>query len=122
MSDVSNTALLPRIESRIQVVRGQRVMIDVDLAELYGVQTKQLTEQVKRDRERFPSDFFLQLTPDEKAKVVANCDYLQKLKFSKTLSFAFTEHGAIQVANWVRDAEDNALLKASKTINGKNSP
>jgi hypothetical protein len=95
----SNTALLPRIESRIQVIRGQRVMVDVDLATLYGVQTKRLNEQVKRNRDRFPSDFQFQLTADGKAEMVANCDHLQKLKFSKALPFAFTEHGAIQAAN-----------------------
>ena len=95
----NNALSMPRIESRIQIIRGQRVMIDVDLAEMYGVQTKRLNEQVKRNRDRFPSDFLFQLTADEKAEVVANCDHLQKLKFSKTLPFAFTEHGAIQAAN-----------------------
>ena len=99
MSDQHNTILLPRIESRIQVIRGLRVMLDVDLAALYGVQTKRLNEQVKRNRDRFPADFLFQLTQDEKAEVVANCDHLQNLKFSKTLPFAFTEHGAIQAAN-----------------------
>jgi hypothetical protein len=81
----SNTLLVPRIESRIQVIRGLRVMLDVDLAALYGVQTKRLNEQVKRNRDRFPSDFHFQLTADEKTEVVANCDHLQNLKFSKTL-------------------------------------
>ena len=95
----SNTLLMPRIESRIQVIRGVRVMIDVDLATLYGVQTKRLNEQVKRNRERFPADFLFQLTLDEKTEVVASCDHLEKLKFSKALPFAFTEHGAIQAAN-----------------------
>ena len=94
-----NTVLAPRIESHIQVIRGLRVMLDVDLAALYGVQTKRLNEQVKRNRDRFPSDFLFQLTPDEKAEVVANCAHLQKLKFSKVLPFAFTEHGAIQAAS-----------------------
>ena len=95
----NNSVLVPRIESRIQVIRGLRVMIDVDLATLYGVQTKRLNEQVKRNRDRFPSDFLFQLTLDEKTEVVANCDHLQNLKFSKALPFAFTEHGAIQAAN-----------------------
>lgn len=95
----SNTLLVPRIESRIQVIRDLRVMLDVDLAALYGVQTKRLNEQVKRNRDRFPSDFLFQLTADEKTEVVANCDHLQNLKFSKALPFAFTEHGAIQAAN-----------------------
>lgn len=89
----------PRIEGRIQRVRGLRVMLDVDLAVLYGVATKRLNEQVKRNRERFPADFLFQLTAAEKAEVIANCDHLQKLKFSKALPYAFTEHGAIQAAN-----------------------
>jgi hypothetical protein len=95
----NNTLLVPRIESRIQVIRGLRVMLDVDLAALYGVQTKRLNMQVKRNRDRFPSDFLFQLTADEKTEVVANCDHLQNLKFSKALPFEFTEHGAIQAAN-----------------------
>jgi hypothetical protein len=76
-----------------------RVMIDVDLAALYGVPTKRLNEQVKRNRNRFPADFLFQLTAAEKVEVVANCDHLTKLKFSKALPYAFTEHGAIQAAN-----------------------
>ena len=90
---------MAKIESRILLVRGQKVMIDADLAELYGVPTKRLNEQVKRNAERFPPDFIFMLTPQEKAEVVANCDHLAKLKFSKSLPFAFTEHGAIQAAN-----------------------
>jgi hypothetical protein len=92
-------ALLPRIESRIVVLRGLRVMIDADLAVLYGVTTKRLNEQVKRNAERFPGDFMFHLSAAEKAEVVANCDHLAKLKFSKVLPYAFTEHGAIQAAN-----------------------
>ncbi|CAG0999081.1 hypothetical protein BURK2_02870 [Burkholderiales bacterium] len=87
------------IEHRILLLRGLKVMIDADLAELYGVPTKRLNEQVKRNTERFPEDFMFRLTPEEKAEVVANCDHLDKLKFSKALPFAFTEHGAIQAAN-----------------------
>jgi hypothetical protein len=86
------------IEHVIIVIRGQRVMLDCDLAQLYGVSTKRLNEQVKRNRERFPAHFMFQLTPAEKAEVVANCDHLQKLKFSPVLPCAFTEHGAIMVA------------------------
>jgi hypothetical protein len=99
MHSASSTTLAPRIEGRIQVIRGLRVMVDVDLAALYGVPTKRLNEQVKRNRERFPQDFLFQLTAAEKAEVVANCDHLQNLKFSKALPYAFTEHGAIQAAN-----------------------
>ena len=74
-------------------------MIEADLAALYGVSTKRLNEQVKRNADRFPGDFMFKLTPDEKTEVVANCDHLAKLKFSKGLPYAFTEHGAIQAAN-----------------------
>ena len=97
---VNETEVLSlRIEGRIQIIRGLRVILDVDLAALYGVQTKRLNEQVKRNRERFPADFLLQLTSHEKNEVVANCDHLRNLKYSKSLPFAFTEHGAIQAAN-----------------------
>ena len=104
-ASTSGALLLPRIEGRIQMVRGLKVMIDVDLAALYGVPTKRLNEQVKRNRERFPGDFLLQLNAAEKAEVVANCDHLQKLKFSKALPYAFTEHGAIQAANVLASAQ-----------------
>jgi hypothetical protein len=98
-------APLARIERRILLVRGQRVMVDADLAELYGVPTKALNQAVKRNIERFPPDFMFQLTPAEKAEVVANCDHLARLKFSKALPFAFTEHGAIQAANVLTSAQ-----------------
>jgi hypothetical protein len=70
------------IESRILLIRAHRVTIDSDLAELYGVSTKRLNEQVKRNKDRFPADFMFKLTAKEKAGVVANCDYLQKFKGS----------------------------------------
>lgn len=85
-------------EARIVLLRGQRVVIDSDLAELYGVKTKRLKEQVKRNSERFPADFVLQLTEKERDEVVAKCDHLKKLKFSSTLPLAFTEHGAVMAA------------------------
>ena len=88
-----------RIENRILVVRGHKVMIDADLAELYGVTTKRLNQQVRRNIERFPGDFMFELTPAEKAEVVANCNHLAKLKFSPTAPFAFTEHGALMAAS-----------------------
>jgi hypothetical protein len=100
-SEVSSDAalMLPRIETRILTLRNQRIIIDADLALLYGVDTKRLNEQVKRNAERFPQDFMFQLDAAEKAEVVANCDHLNKLKFSKALPFAFTEFGSIQAAS-----------------------
>ena len=80
-----NTLLSLRLENRILTIRGLRVMIDADLADLYGVPTKRLNEQVKRNILRFPPDFMFQLNATEKAEVVANCDHLGKLKFSKAL-------------------------------------
>jgi hypothetical protein len=88
-----------RIEQAILWLRGQRVMLDTDLAVLYGVSTKALNQAVKRNRERFPRDFMFRLTRREKAKVVTDCDHLARLKFSSTLPFAFTEHGAIMLAS-----------------------
>ena len=87
------------IERIIIVIRGKKVIMDADLAELYGVTTKRLNEQVRRNRSRFPEDFIFQLTTEEKSEVVANCDHLSKLKFSKTLPYTFTEHGAIMAAS-----------------------
>jgi hypothetical protein len=80
-------------------------MLDADLAELYGVETKRLNEQVRRNIERFPEDFMFRLTSDEKTEVVANCDHLSKLKFSPTLPYAFTEHGALMLGNVLKSAQ-----------------
>jgi hypothetical protein len=96
---MTSTLVASQIESRILIVRGLRVMIDADLAELYGVLTKVLNQAVKRNAPRFPSDFMFQLNAHEKADVVTNCDHLQKLKFSKAMPYAFTEYGAIAIAN-----------------------
>ena len=69
------------IERRILLIRGQKVMLDSDLAQLYGVSTKRLNEQVKRNRKRFPVGFMFQLSEQEKSEVVANCDHLKNLRF-----------------------------------------
>ncbi len=75
-------------------LRGKRVIIDRDLANIYKVSTKRLNEQVKRNVERFPSDFMFQLTEEEKEEVVAICDHLKDLKFSSQFPYAFTRNGA----------------------------
>lgn len=87
------------VESLIHVIRNQRVIVDADLAKLYGVATKRLNEQVKRNLNRFPTDFMFQLSSIEKEEVVANCDHLKALKFSKALPQVFTEHGVLMAAN-----------------------
>jgi hypothetical protein len=93
------TVPIARVESAILFVRGERVILASDLARLYGVSTKRLNEQVRRNSGRFPADFMFQLTGPEKAEVVANCDHLRRLKFSATLPYAFTEYGTIMAAN-----------------------
>ena len=90
---------MDRIERAILSIRGERVMLDSDLAELYGVETKALNQAVKRNLNRFPPDFMFQLTKTEKAEVVTNCDHLIHLKFSSNLPYAFTEHGVLMLAN-----------------------
>lgn len=85
--------------NKILLIRGKKVMIDTDIAELYGVPTKRLNEQVKRNKKRFPEDFMFQLTQDEKEEVVANCDHLKNLKYSPNLPYVFTEHGAVMLAS-----------------------
>jgi hypothetical protein len=87
------------VAERILLIRGCRVMLDRDLADLYGVSTKRLNEQVKRNIRRFPADFAFRLSAAEKAKVVANCDHLASLRFSPQCPMAFTEHGAIMLAS-----------------------
>ncbi|MEZ5347285.1 MAG: ORF6N domain-containing protein [Pyrinomonadaceae bacterium] len=96
-----NQYLIPleRIESIILVIRNEKVIVDNDLAKLYGVTTKALNQAVRRNIGRFPEDFMFQLTKDEKQEVVTNCDHLSNLKFSPNLPFAFTEHGAVMAAN-----------------------
>jgi len=89
---------IERVQDRILLVRGQKVIIDADLAVLYGVNTKRLNEQVKRNRKRFPQDFVFQLSESEKDEVVANCDHLERLKYSPSTPYAFTEHGALMAA------------------------
>jgi hypothetical protein len=74
-------------------------MLDIDLATIYSVKTKRLNEQVKRNSGRFPSDFMFQLTETEKAEVVANFDHRARVKFSLYMPYAFTEHGALMLAN-----------------------
>ncbi len=94
-------SLIPteKIDRAIIFLRAQKVMLDSDLADIYGVKTSRLNEQVKRNKDRFPTDFMFQLTSKEKIEVIANCDHLEKLKFSRTNPYAFTEHGTIMLAN-----------------------
>lgn len=88
-----------RIERVIVTIRGQRVMLDSDLAEIYGVQLKRLNEQVKRNAERFPADFAFQLTLQELANLKSQFATSSSHGGKRKLPWAFTEHGAIMLAS-----------------------
>jgi hypothetical protein len=85
------------------------VLLDSDLADVYGVTTKRLNEQVKRNLARFPGEFLFRLTDDEKREVVAKCDHLGQLKYAKTRPWAFTEHGAIMAATVLKTPQAVAM-------------
>jgi len=98
-NNIANLIPMERIEQTILFIRGEKVILDLDLAVIYGVTTKALNQAVKRNETRFPLDFMFQLTENEKLEVVTNCDHLARLKFSPYLPYAFTEHGALMLAN-----------------------
>lgn len=102
------------VEDLIFTIRNKQVMIDYHLAELYGVETKVLNQQVKRNIERFPERFRFQLTDDERDKVVTNCDHLSKLKFSKTNPYAFTEQGVAMLSAVLRS--ETAVMVSVRII------
>ena len=87
------------IKSRIFTVRGLQVVVDRDLAELYGVQTKVLNQAVKRNANRFPPEFMFVLAKDETEELVTNCDRFASMKHSSVPMRAFSEHGVIMVAS-----------------------
>jgi len=98
---------IDEIKSKIYTIRGKQVMLDRDLAIIYGVETKRLNEQVKRNKERFPENFMFQLSKDEIIYLVAKCDHLKILKYSYNLSYVFTEQGVSMLS---------AVLKSKKAI------
>lgn len=87
------------IENRIFTIRGQKVMIDRDLAELYGVKTMVLNQAVKRNLKRFPDDFMFKLNKDEFKELITNCDRFKSLKHSPTTPYAFTEQGVSMLSS-----------------------
>ena len=98
---------LKQIQKKIYTIREKKVMRDIDLAELYEVEAKQLNQAVKRNIKRFPDDFMFRLTKDEFTEVVTNCDHLQNLKYRPTMPYAFTEQGVAMLA---------AILNSQKAI------
>ena len=88
------------IQNKIYLIRGKKVMLDSDIAELYGVSTKRLNEQVRRNIDRFPEDFMFILSKEESDSLRSQFATLKKGRgqHSKYLPYAFTEHGAIMAA------------------------
>ena len=105
------------IRSRIFTIRGVQVMLDRDLAELYGVATKALNQAVKRNIERFPSEFSFLLSSDEMRELVTNCDRFQTVKHSTVPTRAFTEHGIIMLASTLKsDAATQASIRITRAF------
>ena len=99
-------ASLSAVESVIHTIRGERVILDADLARLYGVETKALNRAVQRNREKFPPDFMMQLTTREQAALRCQSGTSKTGRGGRRyLPFAFTEHGAIMAANILNSAQ-----------------
>ena len=99
-----NKALTPLepLDKLIHAVRGERVILDADLARIYGVETRTLNQAVRRNLEKFPPDFLLRLTFEEAEEIHRSRSQIVILKRGhniKFLPYAFTEHGAIMAAN-----------------------
>ena len=95
------------VENRIITLRNQQVILDSDVAELYGVQTKEINQAVRNNPEKFPKGYIFELCETEKLEVVKNFDHLQKLRFSPQLPKAFTEKGLYMLAT---------ILKSPKAV------
>jgi hypothetical protein len=107
MTKKSSTNVLiaaDRIQQMVHVVRGQRVMLDLDLAQLYGVPTMRLNEQVRRNQERFPNDFAYQLTQQEFMDLISQNAISKKPGRGgrRKLPWAFTEHGVAMLSSVLR--------------------
>jgi len=104
---------LSHIQSKIYEIRGYKVMLDFDLAEIYKVLTKALKQAVKRNIKRFPDDFMFELTKAEWNELVTNCDHIPiTMKYSYVPPFAFTEHGVTMLSAVLRSdvAIDASIL------------
>lgn len=86
------------VEARMIILRSQPILIDADVAELYGVQTKEINQAVRNNPAKFPFGYIFDLDRFEKEELVKNFDHLNKLKFSKVAPTAFTERGLYMLA------------------------
>jgi hypothetical protein len=93
------------VESKILDIRGRKVILDSDLAELYGVETKRINEAVRNNPDRFLDDYITELTLDEKKKLVENFDRFNRLKHSSVLPKAFTEKGLYMMATILKSPQ-----------------
>jgi hypothetical protein len=87
------------VSSHIYLIRGEKVMLDYDLATLYGVETRALKQAVRRNISRFPDDFMFVLNASEWKEVITNCDNLGSIRFSPSRPFAFTEQGVAMLSS-----------------------
>jgi hypothetical protein len=102
MTNKSSLLFQKEIESRIFTFRSNQVMTDRDLAEIYGIETKRLNEQVRRNLERFPEQFMFQLADYERNELVAICDRFQNMKYSSVMPYVFTEQGIAMLSAVLR--------------------
>ena len=100
------------VENKIIEIRNSKVIIDSDVAVLYGVETKHINQAVKNNPDRFPDEFIIELTTQEKAKVVKKFDHLSGLKFSKVNPKAFTEQGLYMLATILKSERATATTIA----------
>ena len=98
MKDNLNQITTIDVERRMIVLRNQPILLDADVAELYGVETKRVNEAVRNNPQKFPSGYVFELDKFEKAEVVENFDHLKKLKYSSANPTAFTERGLYMLA------------------------
>lgn len=94
-----------QVESKILKIRNQNVILDSDVAELYGVETKRINEAVTRNTDKFPNGYLIELDKQEKSELVENCDQFKFLKHSTVLPKAFTERGLYMLATILKSAK-----------------
>ncbi|MFA6923701.1 MAG: ORF6N domain-containing protein [Bacteroidales bacterium] len=105
MNKISVKIIVPEevIINKIYFIRGKKMMLDKDIAKIYGVQPIRLREQVKRNKERFPEKFMIQLTEEEVELMVSQNAIPSKKQLGGSLPYAFTEHGVLMLANVLKN-------------------
>lgn len=114
MSNITKVYSDEFVMSRIHVIRGQKVMLDSDLAKIYSVETKVLNQAIRRNAKRFPEDFMFKLTPEETGALRSQFVTLKRGEHSKYLPSAFTEHGVLMLSNVLRS--ERAVLMSIQII------